>query len=250
MFVQTLPRRRSAPRALRASLVKPPVSVWASQVPPPLPRSPGLSGHQSRSLRVFLQCLVNPNDPERPGRAAVSGTGEALPACTAGLDFVTEDLNPCFKGNKEFDSDSVALVAFRGGGWCRAVPPALPCPPSVVSPSATSACPLPPSRDGRSVPAPLRLLSPCSCCHWAGLGANWAGWEGWCHQMVLPPRRAVLGVTPETAEVPPPARLRDAGRVRQLHSSGGSRKWGGSDPCADPEGSRTAAGCNPWAAPR
>lgn len=45
----------------------------------------------------------------------MSGTGEALPACTAGLDFVTEDLNPCFKGNKEFDSDSVALVAFKRG---------------------------------------------------------------------------------------------------------------------------------------
>lgn len=57
------------------SLVKPPVSVWASQVSPRA--CSGLLEHQSQPVRVFLQCLVNPNDPQVPGGAVGSGTSDS-----------------------------------------------------------------------------------------------------------------------------------------------------------------------------
>lgn len=68
-----------------------------------------------------------------PGWAAGSGTSGALPACTAGLGFVTEDLNPCFKGNKKSLTLTPSLLSpllvLKVVVGNKPVPPARPWPP-------------------------------------------------------------------------------------------------------------------------
>lgn len=91
---------------LRVSLVKPPrVCVGISGVTSCLS---GLWEHQSHpgGALLFPPCVLavpcKSQQSQIPGGAVGSGTSDTLPACTARLDFVTEDLNPSFKGNKEF----------------------------------------------------------------------------------------------------------------------------------------------------